>query len=218
MNIILLIVKKELTVTLRDKATGATMIMFALTALSLVGLSLQGASLPPHLSAAFLWIIIFFAGTAGINRIFADEETSGTLLTLKIFGEAGAVLFGKMAAAMLNLAVLSFFVLPLFVILMNQEIADIGVLLAVAVGGIWGIASAGTLVGSLVVGAKERSGLFCVLMLPVVLPVLIPAVSVTAAAFGARDTAMAYLGGIYVYDAILSVGASLLFDYIWYED
>ena len=55
-------------------------------------------------------------------------------------------------------------------------------------------------------------------MLPVILPVFIPAIALTAAAFGDGTASLSYLVSMILYDLILTVGASLLFDYLWYED
>jgi heme exporter protein B len=63
-----------------------------------------------------------------------------------------------------------------------------------------------------------KNGLFAVLMLPVILPVFLPAVFLTAGALGAGEVSFSYLGGMALYDGLLAVGASVLFDYLWYED
>ena len=49
-------------------------------------------------------------------------------------------------------------------------------------------------------------------------PVFLPAISLTAGAFGGGAVTVSYLGGMALYDFILLVGASMLFDYLWYED
>jgi heme exporter protein B len=48
--------------------------------------------------------------------------------------------------------------------------------------------------------------------------VFLPAISLTAEALGGEDPSFSYLGGLALYDMILMVGASLLFDYLWYEE
>jgi ABC-type transport system involved in cytochrome c biogenesis permease component len=74
------------------------------------------------------------------------------------------------------------------------------------------------LLSALIVGAGVRSGLFSVLMLPVVLPVFLPAIRLTEAAFGGTVVSLSFFGGIVLYDMILSVAASILFDYLWYAE
>lgn len=143
---------------------------------------------------------------------------AGTLLVLKVYGPSQAILLGKMLYTAFILLILAVFITPLFLIFMNGSAALPGLLLGTLAAGIWGIAAAGTLIASLLVGASVHSGLFSILMLPVILPVFIPAIALTAAAFGDGTASLSYLVSMILYDLILTVGASLLFDYLWYED
>lgn len=213
-----LVFRKELTLGLRFKAAWAAMFLFALTTLSCISLALQGSALEPRLLAALFWVILFFSSLAGADRVFGDEDMAGTLLVLKVYGPSQAILFGKMLYTAFILLILAVFITPLFLIFMNGSAALPGLLLGTLAAGIWGIAAAGTLIASLLVGASVHSGLFSILMLPVILPVFIPAIALTAAAFGDGTASLSYLVSMILYDLILTVGASLLFDYLWYED
>lgn len=213
-----LVFRKELTLGLRFKAAWAAMFLFALTTLSCISLALQGSALEPRLLAALFWVILFFSSLAGADRVFGDEDMAGTLLVLKVYGPSQAILLGKMLYTAFILLILAVFITPLFLIFMNGSAALPGLLLGTLAAGIWGIAAAGTLIASLLVGASVHSGLFSILMLPVILPVFIPAIALTAAAFGGGTASLSYLVSMILYDLILTVGASLLFDYLWYED
>ena len=213
-----LVFRKELTLGLRFKAAWAAMFLFALTTLSCISLSLQGSALEPRLLAALFWVILFFSSLAGADRGFGDEDMAGTLLVLKVYGPSQAILLGKMLYTAFILLILAVFITPLFLIFMNGSAALPGLLLGTLAAGIWGIAAAGTLIASLLVGASVHSGLFSILMLPVILPVFIPAIALTTAAFGDGTASLSYLVSMILYDLILTVGASLLFDYLWYED
>jgi len=213
-----LVFKKEVISALRFRAAWAAMFMFALTTLACVSLALSGARLTAPLAAALLWVILFFASMAGTDRVFAEEDTSGTLLALRVYGGAQAVLLGKMLYTFVLLLALGTFTVPLFLILLDVAVAEPLLLLAVCLLGLGGVAAAGTLIAALTVGAAAHSGLFAVLLLPVILPVFLPAIGLTAAAFGAGEAVPAYLGGLALYDAILALGASVLFDYLWYEE
>ena len=193
------------------------MFMFALTTLACISLALGGAHLEPQLAAALLWVILFFASMAGADRVFVDEEASGTLMALQIYGEGQSVLWGKMLYTLVVLLGLGVFIVPLFLIFLDVSVTDPWLLHLTALLGLAGVAAAGTLIAALTVGASRHSGLFAVLLLPVILPVFLPAIGLTAAAFGAETAGLSYLGGLALYDAILAVGASVLFDYLWYE-
>lgn len=213
----LLVFRKELTTGLRFRAAWAAMFMFALTTLSCVSLALGGASLAPELAAALLWVLIFFASLAGSDRVFGDEESAGTLGMLRIYAPAQAVLGGKLLYTLLIMLVLTLFTSVLFILFMDVTVVAPLLFIAALVLGAGGLAAAGTLLAALTTGASVRSGLFSVLMLPVILPIMLPAIAVTTAALGAGTAGVSYLGGMALYDAVLAVGASVLFDYLWYE-
>ena len=213
-----LVFVKEVTLGLRFKAAWWAMLMFALTTLACVSMALQGAPLEPNLAAALLWIILFFASMAGADRSFVDEDTAGTLPTLKLYGAAQMVLWGKLLYTGFLLLCLTVFIAPLFLLLTGAEVVLGGVFMGTLLLGTIGIAAAGTLIAALTCGAQVKSGLFSILMLPVILPVFLPAIFLTAGALGSGSAPLGYLVGMALYDGVLLMGASVLFDYLWYED
>lgn len=213
-----LVFVKEVTLGLRFKAAWWAMLMFALTTLACVSMALQGAPLEPKLAAALLWIILFFASMAGADRSFVDEDTAGTLPTLKLYGAAQMVLWGKLLYTGFLLLCLTVFIAPLFLLLTGAEVMLGGVFLGTLLLGTLGISAAGTLIAALTCGAQVKSGLFSILMLPVILPVFLPAIFLTAGALGSGSAPLSYLVGMALYDGVLLMGASVLFDYLWYED
>ena len=213
-----LVFVKEVTLGLRFKAAWWAMLMFALTTLACVSMALQGAPLEPKLAAALLWIILFFASMAGADRSFVDEDTAGTLPTLKLYGAAQMVLWGKLLYTGFLLLCLTVFIAPLFLLLTGAEVMLGGVFLGTLLLGTLGISAAGTLIAALTCGAQVKSGLFSILMLPVILPVFLPAIFLTAGALGGGSVPLRYLVGMALYDGVLLMGASVLFDYLWYED
>ena len=54
-------------------------------------------------------------------------------------------------------------------------------------------------------------------MLPVVLPVFLLALSLTGDLFGAAEPVLSLLGVMALYNMILTLGASWLFDFVWQE-
>ena len=203
---------KELLDGVRHRAGYVTMGMFALTVIAFMSMSLAGSMADGRLTAALLWVVIFFAATLQGERLFAEEAAAGTLLFLRIYVPAQAVLFGKMAAHFVTLLVLTVIVLPLILILMDAPFVLDAMLGAVLFLGLWGMAAADTLLAAVAAGASVRGGLVPVLLLPSMLPILLPAISLSA---GGGEPAL--LGGIALYDMMLTVGASMLFDSLWIE-
>ena len=213
-----LVLRKELMTGLRFRAAWAAMLMFSFTSLVCISFTLGGTSAEPKLFAALLWILLFFSSLAGSDRVFSDEEAEGTLMALRVYAPSQAVLFGKMLYEFFVLTVITVLLLPLFIVFLGVETKEILLLLCTVGAGLWGISAAGTLLSALIVGAGVRSGLFSVLMLPVILPVFLPAIRLTEAAFGGTVVSLSFFGGIVLYDMILSVAASILFDYLWYAE
>lgn len=215
-----LVFRKEAACALRNRASWASMLMFSLTALAALSFALRGAPPAPRLAAGLLWVVLFFSAEAGIGRAFLDESAGGTLLALRIYAGAQAVFLGKLLYTFFVLAILAFFDIVLFQLFLGFSLDGLRSFLVfclVVLLGIWGIAAAGVIVSALAVGAGARNGLFSVLMLPVVLPVFLPALSLTGDLFGAAEPVLSLLGVMALYDMILTLGASWLFDFVWQE-
>lgn len=208
------ILRKDFLVGLRRRAAFAAMAMFALTTIASLSLALGGAFVEPKLLAALLWVVIFFAASAGIAGTFEDEAAAGTLPTLKLYAAPQAILFGKMIFTLAALVALTAFLLPIFLILFDVEVAQIFLLLAVILLGLAGIAAAGTLTAALTVSAAAKGGLFPILLFPVTLPIFLPAISLTEAALTGAGFGAEFLAAMIFYDAILIVAASILFDFL----
>lgn len=64
---------KELLDGVRHRAGYVTMGMFALTVIAFMSMSLAGSMADGRLTAALLWVVIFFAATLQGERLFAEE-------------------------------------------------------------------------------------------------------------------------------------------------
>ena len=141
--IVLHVAAKELRDGVRHRAGYVTMGMFALTVIAFMSMSLAWGTMDVRLAAALFWIVLFFAATLQGERLFAEEEAAGTLLFLRIYVPAQAVLFGKMAAHLVTLIVLAVITLPLVIILMDAPLVLNAVFLGTLLLGLWGMAAQG---------------------------------------------------------------------------
>ena len=205
------VIKKEFAVSLRERAIFASMMMFSLTALACISLAMRGAVLEPELLSALLWIILFFASTA-LDRTFDDEAIS----TLKVYGDSQSILFGKMIYSMLSMLLVSIFLLPIFVMLFDCEVVAPLILFLTVILGLVGISGAGTLISAISSVASVRSGLFPILLFPIVLPLFMSAIELTTAAFLGLEVSTSLIISMVLYDSILLIASSILFDYLWY--
>jgi len=189
------------------------MMMFALTTVASLSLS-TGGFVDTKILAALLWVVIFFAASAGISGTFDDEAQAGTLPTLKLYADAQAILFGKMAGVLLSLIALTIFILPIFLILFDAAVANFPLLAATLFLGLIGLAAAGTLTAALTTSATVKGGLFPILLFPVTLPIFLPAIALTETALTGAAFDMDSLVVVAVFDAILLLASSILYDYL----
>ncbi|MBE8950550.1 MAG: heme exporter protein CcmB [Quinella sp. 3Q1] len=208
------IVQKDFVIGMRRRATFAAMMMFALTAVASLSLSTGGIFVEEKFLAALLWVVIFFAASAGISGTFDDEAQAGTLPTLKLYADAQAILFGKMIYVLLSLVALTIFILPIFLILFDVTAENFFLLLATILLGLIGIAAAGTLTAALTTSATVKGGLFPILLFPITLPIFLPAISLTELSFtgGAFDSSSLVV--MAAFNLILITAASILYDYL----
>ena len=207
------IVRKDFLIGLRRRATFAAMMMFALTTVASLSLSTGGFA-DTKILAALLWVVIFFAASAGISGTFDDEAQAGTLPTLKLYADAQAILFGKMAGVLLSLIALTIFILPIFLILFDVAVENFPLLLATILLGLIGLAAAGTLTAALTTSATVKGGLFPILLFPVTLPIFLPAIALTETALTGAAFEASLLAVVAIFDAILILASSILYDYL----
>lgn len=214
-NKIMQIFQKEIKCALRNKSSFLTCLMFGVTVIACVSFALQGNVLEAKMQASIFWIALFFTFMSCGEGIFADEVKAGTILALRIYGDGQSVLWGKMLYNAVFLSVMAVVLAPLYIMFMDCDINNLFLFALVLIAGAIGVASSGTLVASLSVSANSGKGIFAILMLPVILPVLLLSVLLTSQLMGAGDFEMQYLGVVIFYDVISAVGASVLFDYVW---
>lgn len=220
LNEIIIVLKKEVLSGARFKGAWLTMLMFSLTTLSLISLALNGDFLESSALSAVFWTVIFFSATVSVDRLFMEEEFTGTIKLLRIYGAPYAVLFGKTLYGFILLIALSLFTSLLFIALfdINFTLYNATLFFMTLIVGAAGLSVSGVFLAALSASAKVKSGLFPVLMLPITLPILLLSANITSILFVGGYVEFSSLIPIVLYDMILATVASMLFDYIWYED
>jgi heme exporter protein B len=213
-----LILIKELQTEYRSREAIGSLLLFSLTTLSAVSMTIGSQVLSPRFLAVLFWIVLFFSAMAGLSRVFLQEQSSGTIYTLRAYGGAQPILFGKFLYNFVLLNLLSLFLLPLFLAFLNTDVYHLKLLLLVLLAGNTGMAVITTLLASLIIQAQSQGALFTIISFPLLLPVLLFCIQLTTAAFTPEPTAaMQPLLFLFVYDLVMLGISSVLFDYIWYD-
>ena len=213
---------KDLRAELRTRVALSTLGLFALTTLAAVSYTIGpyriAAGDRPFLLAALLWIVIFFAAMAGLDRSFVKEEEGHTAPLLRLSAAPLAVWAGKLLYNAALLYVLMAALVPLYCGLMGLSVASPGALVAVLGVGGYALAVTTTMVAAIIARAMTRGALFPVLSIPLLLPLLILAIEGTrAAAEGSTDVVLATLRAVGSFGGMMTVLSLLLFPVVWHD-
>jgi len=201
---------------LRTKELFNSMFLFALLALIIFNFAFAG-SMPKSVLAGALWVAFLFASVLGLNRSFVKEQDKGCLEGLLLApADRSAIYFGKFLGNLVFLLFVEAVSLPLVTVFFNRteivhhplELAGILVLGSVA------ISSVGTILSAITANTKTRELLLPILLFPLMIPVIIGAVEITAYIFEPKGTIDQWLRLLVVYDIIFVLVPYVLFDYV----
>ncbi len=209
---------KDATEELRRKVALVAVFFFAATALALVSYAIGPFGLPaedrPPVEAALLWIILFFAAATGLPRAFVSEEESGTGLAIRKTVPAAIVLGGKTLFNFLLFLAIAAVTIPGFLALLDAKLASPLALVLVVLAGGYGLAVVSTFLSALVARAGQRNVLFVLIAFPLVLPLLLTAISATIQA-SAGTFAWEALRVLAAYDGAATCAAYMLAKVAW---
>ncbi|HQV68894.1 MAG TPA: heme exporter protein CcmB [Thermoflexales bacterium] len=215
LSIALAILRKDLLVEVRTRESFTAMLVFAVMAVVMFNfaLRLRVDTLKP-LVPGILWVTLVFAGTLGLSRSMLSEQLNGGFDALMLApGDRMAVFIGKALANLVFTLAVGLFVLPVMAILFDEGLIQPGVLLTVALGAI-GYSGAGTLIATMAASTRAREVFLPILLFPLVLPLVVAAVIVTA---GYVDRAPfeefgSWMGVIVAFILIFWTAGTLLFE------
>ncbi len=211
------IVGKDLAAELRRRELLSAMLVFSLLVILIFNFALE---LNPRerqgVTAGVLWVTFAFAGTLGLNRSMAVEKDRGSLDGLLLAPmDRSAIYFGKMMGNLLFMFIVEIIVLPVYSVLYNTNLLQLGLLAVIALGSV-GYVAVGTLLASMSVHARAREVLLPILLFPVALPVLISAVRASSGFLQGLDAAYMWgsLNILIAYAVIFLAVAYMVFDYV----
>jgi len=217
------VLAKELRSELRSRVALNAVGLFALTTLVAVAYQIGPYRIHeqdrPHLLAALLWIILFFAALSGLARVFVKEEDAHTAKTLRLAARPLAVFGGKLLFNLLLLLALECFIVPLYLALMGYSVTGVWGLIAVLSTGSVALATTSTLVAAIISRASGSGTLFAILTVPIALPLLVVLIQGTraAAASAALAAVLPALQAIVSLAGVQLVASLFLFPVVWHD-
>jgi heme exporter protein B len=170
---------KDIKSELRTRYAINAILMFAIVTVFAVSWAVGGAGLSPVIQASLIWIVIYFSSLSGLSQSFVKEEESRTAAALRLYAPAEVVLAGKLMFNLVLLFVLNLITVPLFTIFIGFDVVNLTLFLMILVIGSLGLVVVTTLVAAIISKASVKGALFAVLSFPLVLPLLIEAISGT---------------------------------------
>jgi len=216
----LAVAAKDLRTEFRTRVALNALGLFALTVLAAVSYTVGPYRITaedrPFLLAVLLWIVIFFASLAGLDRSFVKEEESHTAPLLRLAASPTAVWLGKLGFNLVLIYFLMAILVPLYCILMGYKIQLVGGFALILVSGGYALAVITTIVAAIIARALTRGALFSVLSLPLLLPLLIFLIQGTAgAADGTAETVTNTLRAVLSLGGIMTIVSAMLFPVVW---
>jgi heme exporter protein B len=216
----LAVAAKDLRTEFRTRIALNALGLFALTVLAAVSYTVGpyriAAADRPFLLAVLLWVVVFFAALAGLDRSFVKEEESHTAPLLRLAASPMAVWLGKLGFNLILIYLLMAVLVPLFCVLMGYEILLVGGFVLILVCGGYTLAVITTIVAAIIARALTRGALFSVLSLPLLLPLLIFLIQGTAGtAEGTAEVVSSALRAVLSMGGVMTVVSAMLFPIVW---
>lgn len=212
------IVAKDVVAELRTREMFSSMFVFSLLVILIFNFTFDlRAENQRTLAPGVLWVAIAFAGMLGLSRSFIMEKDRGSMEGLLLTPvDRSAIFLGKMLGNVLFITVVEVVILPIFMVLFNLSAGDLPLVVGVVLLGTIGFAGVGTLFSAMAIHTRAREVLLPVLLFPVVIPVMLAAVKLTAAILDRLPLAdvQNWLSLLVAFDLIFMALAFMLFDYV----
>lgn len=176
------VVWKDLQIERHTRQTTSVMIMFSLVTVIMFNFALEAnLSAARDVATGLLWSTILLAGTLGLNRSLAIERENRTMEAMLMAPvERNAIYLGKVISVTIFSLALEAVLVLIFIMFFNKPFWRPMVLLVLFLGTI-GYVAAGVIVTSMTIQTRTREVLLPVLLLPLSLPLVLPAATAVSA-------------------------------------
>jgi heme exporter protein B len=213
---------KDILTEFRSKDAITSMLIFGLLVILMFYFAFEPDRLEiEKFGPGLLWVTFIFAGMLGMNRAFAGERENDSLQGLKLAPISWAAIYlGKMLANLAFMLLVEAVILICFAVFFNFDLVPrLGWMLMITLLGTLGFASVGTILAAISMNTRMSDVMLPILLLPVILPLVIGAVSSTAAIFTdpPGEGLAFWLKFLVVYNIVFLTVALLLFDFVLEE-
>jgi heme exporter protein B len=208
---------KDILSEMHTREIVSSVLVFAILVMVIFNFAFGGRQQAINLVApGILWVTFAFAGVLSLNRSFILEKEENCLEGLMACPVSREVIYvGKMLGSLLFLLLVEAIVLPIFALLFNVAVFSLQ-LVAVTFLTTLGFVAVGTLFSALAVNTKAREMVLPILFLPIVVPIIIAAVSASGLALSGEpwSSLSSWLAIIVAFDVIFLVASFLVFTFV----
>jgi heme exporter protein B len=217
-NVLLAILWKDLISEWRSRDRVAAMLLFSLLVVVIFHFAIPdspGRESPEGLPG-LLWVAYVFAAILGLNRAFALELENEALSGLALVPvDRGFVFLGKAAANFVLLLVVQAATAVAFALAFDVELGAVLVRLGgIVLLGAFGLSTIGTLFSAISVRTRYREVMLPLLLLPLLIPVLLGAVSATSELLLSGVVPFESIQLLLVTDAVFLIVSFIGFEYV----
>jgi heme exporter protein B len=208
------LLRKEFLLEWRQKYTISGVLLYVLTTVFVIYSVFIQVS--PQVWNTLYWMVMLFASVNAVAKSFIQESNSRQLYYYTL-ADPLAILFSKIIYNILLLLAIGVLSFLAFMLLAGNPVQDAGLFLVTLMLGSTGFAVTFTFIAAISAKANNSSTLMTILSFPLVIPVVLTLVKLTANALGIlADTSISkdifMLLGI---DLLLVGMAILLFPFLW---
>lgn len=219
----LIIARKDVCLTLGRGSGLLQALLLGLLLIFVFSLSLApGQTMSPQGSAAIFWMASAFCQVLIFSTLYAHEEINGQRQGLVLAPvPVQCVWLGKGMAGIGLLLTAQALFLPATIVFLDQRVTSLWPLgLGIVIIGDIGIAAVGSLLGALAQGQSSRESLLCIVLFPLLVPLLLGGISIGSAVFSGAlaEHAERWFGIALAFDAIFCAAALALFPSIYNAD
>ncbi|MEM6428625.1 MAG: heme exporter protein CcmB [Deinococcota bacterium] len=182
LNHVMRVAAKDIRLEVRSKAITIATLFFAILVLVILAFAIgPSEQFLRNGAAGALWVALAFAGVTAASQSYQHELEDSAFEQLLLYPAPRTTLFlGKLIANWCFMIVLALVLTPLCSALFGMQVSTKLAWLALTILlGTLGFALIGTFYAALTANLRARESLLPVLMLPIVVPVLLAAVSAT---------------------------------------
>ena len=212
MRTILIVFKKDLRTTWRDKSGWLSSFIFSAILIFIYAFAFDLARTDTKpLLPGILWTTFLFSGIITCNQSFQQESATGTLDAMIVSPiSQTSIFFGKFFCNLISLSMIQFMIVLLGTIMFQVNLIDFEVLLVIFLGTI-GFVSLTTLLSAFEYRESFRAVLLPVIELPILIPLLLAGVQASSSALEISNTSSPWLTFLGIFAVWAFLGSILLF-------